>query len=62
VPAFIKIGANIGITVFAIDVLILCIGWPNYASSICVELWSTQDGKHYVRVLYDCEEVAVPIS
>jgi hypothetical protein len=37
-------------------------GWPGYTSSICVELWRTQDGEHYVRVLYDREEVAVPIS
>ncbi|KAG0558253.1 hypothetical protein KC19_10G014400 [Ceratodon purpureus] len=36
--------------------------WPSYTSSICVELWRTQDGEHYVRILYDREEVAIPVS
>lgn len=36
--------------------------WPGYTSSICVELWRSQDGGHLVRVLFDRKEVAVPIS
>lgn len=36
--------------------------WPGYTSSICVELWRSQDGEHFVRVLFDRKEVAVPIS
>ena len=36
--------------------------WPGYTSTICVELWRTQDGELFVRVLYDREEVAIPVS
>ncbi|XP_024376431.1 uncharacterized protein [Physcomitrium patens] len=38
--------------------------WPGYTSSICVELWRGADGEggHAVRVLFDREEVALPIS
>ena len=35
--------------------------WPGYSSSICIELWATPDrAAHFVRVLYDGEEVAMP--
>ncbi len=36
--------------------------WPGYTSTICVELWRTKDDEHFVRVLYDREEVAISIS
>ncbi|GBG86695.1 hypothetical protein CBR_g41758 [Chara braunii] len=35
--------------------------WPPYAGALCFELWSTPDGhSHFVRVLYNWKEVALP--
>lgn len=36
--------------------------WPGYTSSICVELWGSEEGKHFVRVLYAGKAVALPLS
>eukprot|EP00850_Spirogloea_muscicola_P001979 SM000007S20939 [mRNA] locus=s7:1010975:1014583:- [translate_table: standard] len=38
-----------------------CPTWPPYSSYMCLELWSTLDNQaHFVRVLYNGEEVDLP--
>lgn len=38
-----------------------CDTWPPYSSFICIELWGSHDNRaHFVRVLYNGEEVALP--
>lgn len=36
--------------------------WPGYTSCICIELWHSESGKHFVRVLYNGKAVALPLS